>query len=438
MAGQNSDKADTLAADYAALYAAASGALPGQEAGWLRARREAAMARFAETRFPRAKDEAWRYTPLARLKAAAFPPLSAPQAAAKPAGDGAIRLTFSSGWLNLPGPYRPTAGLTIRSLAEALRNDPAKVERYMVGAEDAVDGTELLNRAFLNDGYVIEVEAGADISLPVEVAHETITKGRAAQHLSHFVVLGERASASIVERHAGDGEYWTNSTGLFRLGAGARLRHFIHQDDGPEAIHTAKRRVSLAAEAAYEAFALSSGAALARDELNLDLNGAGARADVGGIFLAGAEQARDTIVVAEHNAADTASNQTFRGILKGRARAAFQGRVVVAPGADGTDAHQTCNNLILERGAEADAKPELLIAADEVSCSHGTTVGEIDEDALFYLMARGLDPTAARGALIEAFAAETIEGISEVAVREAYLEAVRAWTANRMAEGKAA
>jgi len=211
------------------------------------------------------------------------------------------------------------------------------------------------------------------------------------------------------------------------LEAGAVLEHYKSQQEGLEAYHIATAMVRVAERARYDSFALATGAALARNDITVSLDGPGAFCRLDGAFLARGRQHLDTTTEIIHASREASSRETYKGVLDEQGRGVFQGRIVVAPDAQKTDGHQSCKTLLLSDRAEIDTKPELEIYADDVKCSHGATAGEIDHDALFYLRARGIDADGARSMLIEAFVEEVLDEIASEPVRQGFAGVVRGW-----------
>jgi Fe-S cluster assembly protein SufD len=333
------------------------------------------------------------------------------------------------------------AGARLISLDGAANDAPALIkDRLGSVAGPGGDGLMALNTAFMTTGGVLHVDDGVALDAPVQLLFlATGASAGAAVHPRNLIVLGAGASATVVETYAGadDTASWTNGVTEIVVGQGARLEHFKLQQEGDAAWHTALVRVRLLQDADYRAFVMSAGARLARNECRVRLEGRGAACRLEGATLLRGRQHADNTTEVVHAALDGTSRQTFKGVLDGASRSVFQGRVLVEAGAQRTDAHQINRNLLLSPGAEADSKPELVIHADDVKCSHGATTGELDREALFYMRARGIDPAAARALLIEAFMVELIEGVTLPAVQAQLAACLDGWL-GRAAIGKAA
>jgi Fe-S cluster assembly protein SufD len=394
--------------------------------------RRDAMARFERQGLPTPRVEAWRYTNLANLAQIPFAAPAndaAPVAAPAPLVADALRLVLVNGRLRpdlAPLPALP-AGLVVRSLPEALAADPA------LAAALGGDGEAMLslNAALLSGGVVIELAAGTVLDRPVELASlgSAGPDAPVAFHPRHLLRLGEGAALTLVESHAGTGAYWSHPVLQAELARGARLTHLKLQEEGPDAFHLAHGAVRLDAAARYDALVLQGGAALARHALRVELAGEGAQCSIAGLYLGRGRQHLDNTLEVIHAAPGGASRQLFKGVLADRARGVFQGRIVVERDAQKSDGQQLCRTLLLSDRAEIDVKPELEINADDVKCSHGAAAGDIDEDALFYLRARGIDRAAARRMLIEAFFGELLEEVEDEKLRLALGGRVQSWLA---------
>jgi Fe-S cluster assembly protein SufD len=249
-------------------------------------------------------------------------------------------------------------------------------------------------------------------------------------HLRNIVQLGENCEATIIEHWLGaheDGGHnnLTNTVGLSTLGEGAKLTHLRLQQDSPGGLLVDRHDVIQRSGSSYTAHTFDFGGKLVRHDLNTRFEAPGSRCELNGLYVLDARQHVDNHTRIDHAAPDCASQEHYKGVLKDRARGVFDGLVLVQPGADGTDAHQSNANLLLSADAEVDTKPQLEIYADEVKCSHGASVGQLDEDALFYLRSRGLDEDSARGLLMRGFGMEMIDRIDDPGIKpvlEALLE----------------
>jgi Fe-S cluster assembly protein SufD len=390
----------------------------GDGPSWLHLRREAAATRFAAIGLPSSRDEAWRYTPLQGLLSreigSSVPDAGAPD----PAEVGAVllqqtrvcRLAFVDGRFapHLSRLIPLGAGTRAGSLREALRDAPA---------ETLPDAGELhafaaMNTALFEDGGRIHVPAGHGVDVVVELLFLASGRGDGAMHHPrNLITLGAGASATVIERYAGLGssQHLTNAVTDIVLGAGAHLSHLRVQEEDAGAFHMGSVRVRQERDSRYAGFAASLGGAWSRCEHHADFAAAGASFAVDGLYLAGDRQFVDHHLDIRHAVPGCASRETFKGLLHGAGRAVFDGRIVVERDAQKTDAALDNANLLLSRNAEVDTKPQLEIWADDVKCSHGAAVGQIDPAQLFYLRARGVPEAQAREMLCLGFAQEVLD-----------------------------
>jgi len=399
------------------------------EPTWLTHRREGAIRRFSELGWPTRKQEAWRFTDLRPLQRAPFPPVA-----------GSVRATEAdiASWrysgaahriVLVDGAFAPQLsaigelpkGAWLASMAQTLRDRPDLVEQA-VRETDTIGGQPFvaLNAALFADGVVLALEPGVALDGAIEIIHLDRTAERSSQ-LRNLILLGPNSRATLIETYAGEGAYWTNAVAVIGVGAGAVLRHVKLQDESAAAIHLGHNRVELGRDARYENFTLSLGGRLARTDIHLKFDGEGAACGLFGATLLRGEQEGTIATVVDHAAPRCTTREYFKSVAGDRAHGVFIGTIGVRPQAQKTDANQLSKNLLLSRRAAIDAKPELEILADDVKCSHGATVGDLDEAALFYLESRGIPVAEARRMLIEAFAAEVIERIEDDATMRAHL-----------------
>ncbi len=404
------------------------------EPDWLAAKREAALARFAELGFPTRREEAWRFTDLRPLQRQAFPPAAGAGAeeglslGLAPAGH---RIVLRNGRFapalcrigDLP------AGVWLASTARTARERP-ELLRAAFDASDSEGAQPFasLNAALYADGFVLALEDDAALDAPVEIVHIGRAGGH-GQYLRNLVALGAGSRAEILERWMGDGVGFANVVTQFALGPGASLRHVKIQDESPDAIHFALHRAALAAKAQFQSFTLTLGARLSRQDTLVTLAGEGAQLILDGAYLLRGDQEATTATFVDHAAPGGTTRELFKGVVEDRAHGVFLGRIAVRPEAQRTDAHQLNRNLLLSRRAAVDTKPELEILADDVKCSHGATVGDLDETALFYLRSRGIPEAEARRILIESFVLEALERIENRQLREHLVQNVQRWLA---------
>ena len=405
----------------------------GKEPDWLARLREAAATGFGSSGFPTRRDEAWRYTSLDFLGRQPFEPAGdaepralrtediAPYAIP---GTGVARLVFVNGRYSeaLSNPEAAGPQVTAGSLSRRLGRDPEGV-RLHLGAVAGTGGDAFasLNQALMADGAYIHVAAAASADCPIELLHvATGADAPLMNHPRHLVVMEKGARATLIERYVGlgDATYFNNAVVEVALGEGAELLHDRLQEEGPGGYHLAALHIAQARESRYRQATAALGGAWARTGVTLSLDGEGACAELDGIYLAGDRQLNDIHLDVRHNVPRCESREAFKGILDGTGRAVFDGRILVARDAQKTAAALANHNLLLSRNAEVDTKPQLEIFADDVRCSHGTTVGQLDESMLFYLRSRGIGADAARQILCLGFAGEVLDRFAVEGLRE--------------------
>lgn len=394
-----------------------------QGAGARRAALEAAL----RDGLPGPRSEAWKYTSLRALERRSFVGASMPPAvdAALLADIPAPRLVFVNGRCSTT--LTDTAGLgdgaELVSLADALATGDGRATNVLERRYDRADEVfARLNAALASDGAILRIAEGVRIEAPIHFVFVGAATGNdLAWHARHLIELERGARASVVEHHIASGPHahLANAVGHVHLAAGARLVHARIQDESASATLFARSDAVLARDAAYVRIDLELGGALSRHELNVRLEGDGAKLSANGVLLADGRRHLDTRLGIEHIARDTACTLVWRGLGAGRSRAAFHGGIVIRHGADGADASLSNKNLLLSANAEIDTQPVLEIHADEVKATHGATVGQPDPTALFYLRSRGLREGDARRLLTAAFCRETVAGIADTALRSA-------------------
>lgn len=403
--------------------------LPGAALPWLTGRRHDAIDSFAAAGWPTSRLEAWRHTSLAFLDQH---PLAAPEDAPHPATTlAALRADFDDGghWLVfVDGHFEPTlsvrpplpAGVTISALSEALVRRPEAVEAAFGSAAGddtaVVSSPYALNLALCSDGAFVHLAPGTALEQPLHLVFIGAT-GAADSHVRNLILAEANAEANIVEHHLGGGA--TLGTVVTRVQAAqdARISHIKLQQQDEQSIHLASIEAEQARGSHFATHSLSFGARLARNDIRTRFDGEGCETLFNGLYHVDGRRHVDHHTLIDHARPHGTSREHYRGLVDGNARGVFAGRIIVAQDAQRTDAVQRCDNLLLSKMAEADARPELEIYADDVKCAHGATVGQIDDNALFYLRTRGVDETHARQLLTYAFAAEVIERIAQDALR---------------------
>jgi Fe-S cluster assembly protein SufD len=425
---------------YVRQFAAVRSLLPGAGVTWLDAKRDAAINRFGSNGFPTAKVEAWKFTNLNPLARTVFNNVAVPsQTALTKAALAPYRLTPECHLVVfVNGQFRPDLsaldhvpdGTRVVSLRDASQDDlHALIAPPSIAADSRARSLFDLNTAFMNDGAIVHLGRGAVLD-PVQLLFVAIPNpAPLAFQLRNLICAEAGSSATVLETYVGlgIGSYWTNVVTQIAIASNAVLRHYKLQAEGGSAFHVAATSARLGHQAAYRMFAVSLGAELSRNEFDIDLAATDATARLAGVTLARDAQHLDTTIRVDHSTLRGTSSQEFRSVVAEQAHAVFQGRIRVASDAQKTDARQSSRNLLLSAAAAADTKPELEILADDVKCSHGATVGDLDRDALFYLQSRGVDEADARTILIDAFLNELIEGIHRQTARAYFRRACDSW-----------
>ncbi len=409
----------TGAAGFSARYEGLGDHLPGGRIAAVASLRAAGAATFRASGFPTRRAEAWKYTDLASIAQSAFAePLTAVDAAvALPPETGDQRAVF------VDGRFREDLS-THRGHVGA---DPAAATS---GIADPALPMVALNAMLFEDGLLLDLAAGTDAGVldlvSVSGSHAV------AYHPRHVIRLGAGARLLLVERNVSAAGVALLHNPVFEidLGPDATLTHLRLNTEAPEAFHLATIAVRCAAGATYDSFALNLGAKITRNEMHVALNGTGAAAHLNGAQLLDGQRTCDTSTYLDHAAPGCASRQTYKTVLAGRSRGVFQGKILVRRIAQKTDGYQMNQALLLSEEAEMDAKPQLEIYADDVKCSHGATIGALDEEALFFLRSRGISKDEARVLLVEAFVQDAIAQMPEEAARETVKAVLaRSWQA---------
>ena len=421
-------------------FAIAGSRLPG--AGKIADTRQQAFEAYERAGLPHRRIEDWKYTDLRALMREVLPLAAAPDAAALARASAALKLHAIDGVRRLvlvDGVFAPTLsetgnleqGLVVRTLRETLEAGDAAQAR-LFGLENS-DSMVALNTAMMTDGVVIEVADGTVLTQPLHIVH-VASGAPAAMFTRSLLNLGKEAAATLVESYiAADSAkaYQVHDALVIAVGDGARLDHVRLIEDGREAFNISSSQVTLGAKAHFNTFGMTSGSLVSRYQATIAFAGEGSRVETNGVNLLNGRQHADTTLVLDHAVPNCASREIFRSVLDDRGHSVFQGRIIVRPGAQKTDAKMMTRALLLSDEAEADNKPELEIFADDVTCGHGATAGALDESLLFYLRARGLSEKEAQALLIQAFVGEAIESIANDGLRELAISAAQRWLAAR-------
>ncbi|HWK43311.1 MAG TPA: Fe-S cluster assembly protein SufD [Stellaceae bacterium] len=426
------------------LETAASQPLAGGPA-WLGTIRDAARQRALDTGLPTRRHEAWRFTDLKALADTRFVPAvdeageALDQRLAEGLGtDGAVDLlVFVNGCYSASRSSIGALpkGAFLGGFAGLAASDPAAVRGiFEADTEErpvADQSFVALNTAFFADGLALVLEPGVRLERPIHVLHWGEASDPAASHTRSLIRLGAGAVATLIESFAGTGAYWTNGATTIELGAEADLNHVRLQDDAAQAFHTASTAIGIGAKARYDAVSLTLGAALSRHDIHATIDGERAFCGVSGAYLLAGRQEATIATLIEHKAPWGETKEIFKGVVAERGHGVFQGKIKVHRAGQKTDAYQLSKTVLLGERAVMDAKPELEIYADDVKCSHGATVGDLDETALFYLRSRGIEPLAARRMLIEAFVIDAVDLVRDPMARSYLVDRIGRWLARQ-------
>lgn len=411
-----------------------------QGVDWLERLRGNAMDRFEEVGFPSVKNEEWKYTNVAPIAGIAFEPgFLQPAAhsveAEQLSGFSCVetaqsQLVFVNGLLrkDLSSMSGVPDGVVAIDLADAVADERYReiIWRHLAQQADYIaDGFTALNTALISHGAFVYIPKDVVVEAPLHLLF--ISDGVQTASFPRVLVISEtNSSATLLESYAStkESQYFTNAVVEIVLQEGARLEHYKVQRESVTAFHVATTAVDLGTNSSYDSTAITFGAQLSRHDLQVTMDNEGAECWVDGLYLVTASQHTDTHSVIDHRKPHCTSHQLYKGILDGKSRAVFNGKVFVRHDAQKTDAMQTNKNLLLSNEARVDTKPQLEILADDVKCAHGAAVGQIDEDELFYLKARGIHPDLARNLLTYGFAEEVIGKIKIESIKAQLDEAV--------------
>lgn len=404
-----------------------------QQPAWIAPVRNAGMTRFTELGFPTLNDEDWRFTnvsPIARLP---FKPVlegaetnvTREMVANYTFGSLAgSRLVFVNGHYDakLSSVAALPNGVTVRNLASAMASNSELVEaalaKYPAADQNAFTA---LNTAFFQDGAFIHVPAGKAVEGPIHLLFiSTAGEAGATSNPRNLIVAGKNSQVTVLESYVStvDAPYFTNAVTDLLLDEGAVVEHAKFQDESLSAYHVAAIRASLGRNCNLISHSIATGAQLSRNNIRTSLAGEGVECVLNGLYLTRNEQLADHHMVVEHAQPHCNSHEYYNGILDGKSKGVFHGRILVRQAAQKTDAKQTNKNLLLSDDATVDTKPQLEIYADDVKCTHGATIGQLNDESIFYLRARGIGAERARRMLIHAFAGEIIERVRHTATRQ--------------------
>ena len=402
--------------------------------GWLAALRRDAFASFEGLGFPTTRNEDWHFTSVTPIVERMFraPAARAPTSSISP-NDLATLVIGNPSWhrlVFLNGRFEPglsafsglPAAVRVMTLPESLRSSPEFAAQHLGKlAGYRKDTFTALNTALMQEGVVVHVPPDAVVDEPIHIVHVADARSAGvAMHPRLLMVVEPRAQVAIIESYAGIGNetYFTNAVAEIEVGDGARVHHYKIQRESSEAFHVGTVQVSQGRDSVYHSFSYAAGASLSRTNVYTRLQGAGAEVRLNGLYMVDGTQHADHQTFVEHLAPACASRELYKGILDGSSHGVFNGKVYVDPVAQKTDGKQTNHALLLSEHARVDTKPQLEIFADDVKCTHGATVGRLDQASLFYLKSRGIGAEHARALLTYAFAAEVLESIEVDTLRE--------------------
>ena len=417
---------------YVEEFEALLGAERGRVPGWLAGVRRSAIERFQQLGFPTPRDEDWHFTSVAPIAEADFQRLRTPSGDVTPAAlapftfgrpdwptvvivNGCVAAELST-LAALP------EGVRVLQLARAWVEAPELVERYLTRvAYFRTNAFTALNTALMGDGVLVHVAPDVAVAAPIHVVF--VSDANAAKGMTHprnLVVLEHHARATVIESYVAlsDATYFTNAVTEAVVHHGATLAHIKVQRESQRGFHVGTTEVHQGRDSHFVSFSFATGAALSRTNISTMLGGEGGGTTLNGLYMVDGEQHVDHQTRIEHATPNCFSREVYKGILDGSSHGVFNGKVFVRPAAQKTDGKQENNNLLLSDKARVDTKPQLEIFADDVKCTHGATVGKLDEQALFYMKSRGVNRTLARQLLTYAFAADVLETIEVAPVRE--------------------
>jgi Fe-S cluster assembly protein SufD len=371
----------TAVAEQTANWLEAFTKQPAAPAPWIQKLRAEAFARFAEQGFPTTHQEEWRFTNVAPITRV--------------------------GWANT---VTQASGL------------PLEAEHHLARYATPDHPFVALNTAFLNEVRVIQVPRGAVLEAPIEITYDSPAEGSAV-HPRTLILVGAHAQCTIIETYKGTGTYFTNAVTEVVAGDSAVVDHYKVQQESLSAFHVATLQASVGRSAAFSTHSISFGGALTRNDANATLS-EGSDANINGLYVVNGAQHVDNHTTIDHAKPHATSHELYKGILDGKSYAVFNGKIIVRKDAQKTDSKQTNKNLVLSDEATINTKPELQIWADDVRCTHGATIGQLDAEMLFYLQSRGIGKLDARNLLIYAFAQDIVDRVKVQSLREALAAAL--------------
>jgi Fe-S cluster assembly protein SufD len=430
---------------YRAAFDALQGLRRAASAAWVERLRESAIDSFEQKGFPTTDEEDWKYTNVAPIAKVNFEPAVLQSTDAQTFDAGRLdsfvyeeasrsRLVFVNGFYRreLSSTEALPEGVVVLDMAEALgdaRLEKILREQLARSADYNANSFTALNTAFIDSGALVLIPQGVQVATPLHLLFISDARQETpAASFPRVLIVGERDSAAtLIESYGSTDEeslYLTSAVVEIVLAENARLEHYKVQRESARAFHVATTTVELSRASHFNTTTITFGAQLSRHDISVNFEGEGAECWVDGLYLVGTGQHADTHSLIDHRSPHCTSHQLYKGILDGKSRAVFNGRVFVREGAQQTDAKQTNRNLLLSNEARVDTKPQLEIFADDVKCAHGATVGQLEDEELFYLASRGLHPDIARNLLTYGFAEEVIDKIKVESIKAQLDEAV--------------
>ncbi len=420
---------------YVSTYAQLEQELTAGDWSWTRPIRKAAIERFAELGLPTSKLEEWKFTSVAPIAKLAFQPprqpaneLTIEELASTPLADvafgtGCHRLVFVNGRFcsELSSIDALPEGARVTSLSAALRTDAAVIERRLARYASYHDHAFVaLNTAFMQDGAFVQIPNGMILEKPIYLIFvATESEAPTVIYPRNLIVVGSGSQAQIIESYIGlaDGVYFTNAVTEIVAGENTVVEYYKLQHESEQAFHIGAVQVNQDRNSNFTSHTVTLGGGLVRNDLNAVLDGSGIECSLNGLYVTGGRQHVDNHTVIDHCKPHGTSRELYKGILGGKSSAVFNGSIVVRKDAQKTDARQSNKNLLLSEGATINSKPQLEINADDVKCTHGTSIGHLDEDSVFYLRSRGVGPDEARTVLTYGFANDVLNRMKLNAVR---------------------
>lgn len=418
---------------------------PGKGIKWLESLRDEGFKKFSELGFPKPENEDWRFTNVTPIERTVFSIEKNGHAHATPGvlekytfpKLKTIRLVFVDGTYNqsLSDVSAIPEGIEVMSLASALSGKEELVKEYLSKYADfSKEAFTALNTAFIQDGGFVYIPRGTRLKEPVHLLyitekrdHPTMTNPR------NLIVVGDNCEANIIEHYVSldDGVYFSNVVTELVVGENSTVGHYMIECESRKAFNVSTLRVEQSRSSNIRSHSVLLGGALVRNNVHPVLAGEGCDSLINGLFMPTGRQHMDNYMVVEHASPHCESRQFYNGVLDGRSRGVFHGRIIVHKDAQKTDAKQTNRNLLLSDNAQIDTKPQLEIYADDVKCTHGATIGQMDENAVFYLRSRGIGEETAREILLSAFTSGTLESMQLAEIRDYCEGLVAEWFARR-------